>query len=190
MSVTDNVQCFGETTEATDTKRYGDRAIKRQSSYEIELFVFRWSDGRERERLWSRTLTVTRDNFETEYQEVWDQRRSEAGSRGAPLASVYLGYAVDGEVIHSAKVVPCWACDGLVLIEDGDHRRNQYCSDQCRDDLNRRWQAERKRDQRSEQRTPRPCDQCGESFTPKRSDAKFCSARCRVAAHRKAGGKR
>jgi hypothetical protein len=31
----------------------------------------------------------------------------------------------------------------------------------------------------------RSCDGCGASFVPKRSDAKFCSARCRVAAHRK-----
>lgn len=30
----------------------------------------------------------------------------------------------------------------------------------------------------------RPCQQCGESFTPRRSDARFCSGRCRVAHHR------
>jgi hypothetical protein len=32
----------------------------------------------------------------------------------------------------------------------------------------------------------RPCDGCGAVFMPKRSDAKFCSGRCRVAAHRRA----
>jgi len=30
-----------------------------------------------------------------------------------------------------------------------------------------------------------PCQQCGETFQAKRSDAKYCSTRCRVAAHRK-----
>jgi hypothetical protein len=37
-------------------------------------------------------------------------------------------------------------------------------------------------------RTPdiaeRDCEHCGTSFTPSRSDARFCSLRCRVAAHR------
>jgi len=32
--------------------------------------------------------------------------------------------------------------------------------------------------------TPRPCEHCGESFTPKRNDARFCSPRCRLAHHR------
>jgi len=30
----------------------------------------------------------------------------------------------------------------------------------------------------------RPCPQCGEPFTPRRSDAVYCSLRCRVAHHR------
>ena len=32
---------------------------------------------------------------------------------------------------------------------------------------------------------PRPCSHCGTEFTPKRSDARFCKAACRVASHRK-----
>jgi hypothetical protein len=34
----------------------------------------------------------------------------------------------------------------------------------------------------------RVCEQCGESFTPSRSDARYCSGRCRVAAHRQGLG--
>jgi hypothetical protein len=30
----------------------------------------------------------------------------------------------------------------------------------------------------------RACAHCGQTFTPKRSDARYCSGRCRVAAHR------
>jgi hypothetical protein len=30
----------------------------------------------------------------------------------------------------------------------------------------------------------RPCDHCGEPFTPTRADAQYCSGRCRVAHHR------
>lgn len=31
---------------------------------------------------------------------------------------------------------------------------------------------------------PRACDHCREAFAPARGDARFCSGRCRVAAHR------
>ena len=31
---------------------------------------------------------------------------------------------------------------------------------------------------------PRPCPQCGETFTPRRSDAVYCSPRCRLTHHR------
>lgn len=33
-------------------------------------------------------------------------------------------------------------------------------------------------------RQPLPCGHCGKPFTPKRSDARYCSGRCRTAAHR------
>jgi hypothetical protein len=31
---------------------------------------------------------------------------------------------------------------------------------------------------------PRACEQCGSTYTPRRSDSRFCSGRCRVAHHR------
>ncbi len=34
------------------------------------------------------------------------------------------------------------------------------------------------------------CDHCGTEFEPARSDARFCSGRCRVAAHRAAASKK
>lgn len=37
----------------------------------------------------------------------------------------------------------------------------------------------------AKQRPDKRCKQCGGIFVPKRSDARFCSARCRVAAHYK-----
>jgi hypothetical protein len=33
-------------------------------------------------------------------------------------------------------------------------------------------------------REPRECSWCGETFTPTRSDQRYCATRCRVAAHR------
>ena len=54
-----------------------------------------------------------------------------------------------------------------------------YCSVGCR--------TEARRQRRAEAREPKKrikCVQCSERFTPQRSTARFCSARCRVAAHR------
>jgi hypothetical protein len=56
----------------------------------------------------------------------------------------------------------------------------RYCCGECR------WDAdgERRHARRARPRLPRPCMRCGETFTPARSDARYCSGRCRVAAHR------
>src|ERR1019366_7804015 len=58
--------------------------------------------------------------------------------------------------------------------------RVDYCSPRC--------MPKRKRKRKSEAK-PRPtikCAQCGESFSPKRADARTCSGKCRVALHRAA----
>ena len=53
--------------------------------------------------------------------------------------------------------------------------------------IRRAW-AIRKRRERSAAAGDRslPCDHCGATFTPERSTARYCSTRCRVAAHRAA----
>jgi hypothetical protein len=58
-------------------------------------------------------------------------------------------------------------------------RRVMLCDDCQR--LERNWKNAERRRLSPESRT---CAQCGETFAPKRSDARFCSTRCRVAAHR------
>lgn len=58
-----------------------------------------------------------------------------------------------------------------------------YCSPECR----RVLRAEHARARRAEAAAARPardCDRCGQSYIPTRTDARYCSTRCRVAAHR------
>jgi hypothetical protein len=65
------------------------------------------------------------------------------------------------------------------------HAPGWYCSRRCnhrRPRLPRRESRAKDPDTRT-----RACARCGATFTPARSDARYCSARCRVAAHR-AGG--
>jgi len=56
----------------------------------------------------------------------------------------------------------------------------RYCSKRCVLDA---WNA-RRRQGRALKRETVKCGQCNTSFEPKRITARFCSSRCRVAAHR------
>ena len=47
-----------------------------------------------------------------------------------------------------------------------------------------RPQAERRKAARQALLIDQPCQQCGDTFTPQRSDARFCSGKCRVYAKR------
>jgi hypothetical protein len=59
-----------------------------------------------------------------------------------------------------------------------------YCSPACKTEARRRKRAEARK---PIQRKPIRCEACGDRFTPIRSTARFCSTRCRMAAHRAAG---
>lgn len=191
-NVTQSGSYSGNIAGTQDVKRYGDRAIRRSESFVVELYLFSLrsvqveTPWQERiEKAWSQTVNVTIENFETEYREAWDEQRRQWRNLG--ISSVSAGMAVDGEITSTyKKIVPCWECGDLVLLDMFDNRLGQYCSDQCRDDRYRREQAESKRRQRAELRGERCCDHCGETYKPKRSGSKFCSTRCRVAASRAA----
>lgn len=60
-------------------------------------------------------------------------------------------------------------------------RPGARCCSACRAAAER----DRKRRQRGTDLSDRLCDACGESFTPKRSDARCCSGRCRAALSRR-----
>ena len=61
-------------------------------------------------------------------------------------------------------------------LRDGEKER--VCSDRC-------YSRASKRRRRPEKRFPDWCPQCGRSFPRNlRADARYCSTRCRVAAHR------
>ena len=59
--------------------------------------------------------------------------------------------------------------------------REKYCCSECQ----REAEARRKREHRQQWRMNKTCPICGEKFTPKRADAKYCSAACRQRAFRK-----
>jgi hypothetical protein len=61
----------------------------------------------------------------------------------------------------------------------------QTCSNQC--NKVRRDKTRIRGDRKPADHTPKPCQHCGERFVPTRSDARYCSTRCRVAAHRANG---
>lgn len=63
----------------------------------------------------------------------------------------------------------------------------KFCSNGCE----RNHRLERRsltRGSRAKEHQEQACAHCGAAFIPKRSDSKFCSGKCRVAAHRQRGG--
>jgi hypothetical protein len=90
-----------------------------------------------------------------------------------------------------ARLRRCRVCDTVWL---GTRGTFQYvleeaeavegmCSPECRREAERRRSAAR-REQVWVPPSPVVCERCGEKFEARRSDARFCSTRCRVAAHR------
>lgn len=75
---------------------------------------------------------------------------------------------------HRNPPQPCVTC-GRPIAGFGGHANPKTCSRECS------WGRPRKRVEHQ----PRACEHCGSLFTPTRSDARFCSGRCRVAAHRR-----
>ena len=59
---------------------------------------------------------------------------------------------------------------------------DRYCGPACA------AQARNARRRAARALGPRPCECCGQEYQPSRRDARYCSTRCRVAAHRAGAG--
>lgn len=84
---------------------------------------------------------------------------------------------------YSGWRAPCVTCGRTVVDTTMTHVRDCRghviaCSDACRRGEHARRKAERR------ERHPRPCDVCGEHFTPTRADGRYCSSPCRQRAYR------
>jgi len=93
------------------------------------------------------------------------------------------------EIIHSAaQSYNAYArtCDcGAVYLSESAARAKRWCSDACRETYAPRKRAwiNRRSAERAEARAATPaqqCAHCGKTFTPPRSNARFCSTECRV----------
>jgi predicted nucleic acid-binding Zn ribbon protein len=106
-----------------------------------------------------------------------------------PKGSEYLfdpeyGWSTRG---HWRAPRPCQHCGRPVYIDTRrDHIRYFVCSDQCRIAIynaNSRHKLKQRREHRSPPK--QPCVICGEPFTPKRTDAIYCSAACKQRGYRR-----
>jgi hypothetical protein len=75
------------------------------------------------------------------------------------------------------RIKPCEACGRKI----SQHR---FCTWRCENHYYNAPAAARRKAQRLEARLGMTCTQCGESFTPKRRDAKTCSPACKQKAYR------
>jgi hypothetical protein len=111
------------------------------------------------------------------------KRRIDAGTASADEKIVFATAHLFGPrldvprmLYYPNKQQRCWICGEMFFAT----WPTRYCSRRC---LRARW---RRRWRRSRAKVPDDlrCGRCGGSFTPTRSDARYCSLRCRVAAHR------
>ncbi len=125
------------------------------------------------------TESLLRDRFLEVYEEVDRERYQERYVAPLPPFEEWAGERLD-----LPRSAPCEGCGR----EIGWARRWWWgyasnpgvwvCSPECR----------RERDARRRRIEPKPkvCEVCGETFTPKRSDARTCSDRCRQRLRREA----
>ena len=73
---------------------------------------------------------------------------------------------------------PCRGCGRPLRMMTWGHKHVPVCSPEC--------ERERHNARRRVEHNSIPCAYCGEEFTQKRSDAKYCSTKCRVYANRAA----
>lgn len=75
----------------------------------------------------------------------------------------------------------CRTCSQAFVGAYGTKHCSARCAREHRRKAQREWIAQKRGSP-----DPKPCAHCGSEFTPQRSTASFCSARCRVAASRRA----
>jgi hypothetical protein len=76
----------------------------------------------------------------------------------------------------------CRQCDGE-FFSKGKHTK--YCTDACATKARNESKIESRSWERKHARAGRTCMVCGEPFDAQRFSKRFCSGKCRVAAHRR-----
>ena len=145
-------------------------------------------------RLWA-PLVRELNRMATEWAESPDgvkfsQWCAENGSVGPQLAATPVPTSVSGRCRHCGR--------RFYRARDGDRpswqlRTGLYCSDRCQraatEPARKRRRAAfitARAEKRAAAREDLECQRCGKPLKAQRSTARFCSVRCRVAAHRRA----
>jgi hypothetical protein len=102
---------------------------------------------------------------------VWGQY---SGTYFKPIDAETRAMLLRGQAVEA----PCEVCGTRVVTLVGRFRYT-YCSAGCRLEL-----SDRRKRQGHVSVPPRACTECGEPFTPKRRDARYCSNACRQRAYR------
>jgi hypothetical protein len=144
-----------------------------------------WSTWEPDPEAWADVLAVQKAKVESHYQaemrthvEFVNQLLQSAEGRAAVR---FLHHPVRSEVSppSAGRARRCPVCGGAFYSFYG--RRRRYCSDNC---FGEGWRR-KPRKSRARPRARAACRHCGAVFRQTRKDARYCSARCRVAHHRK-----
>lgn len=155
-------------------------AINRYSRFkEVEVtYKVATDDG---EVLFEKSIVITADNVGDENQLADEAYALWYSLEDDDNSDVYRYF--NGKRVNGYRLEACRLCSTLFFVRD--HHGTKHCSPECSDNAKTSKQAANRKAVRQAARVERPCDHCNEPFTPKRTDAKFCCAKCRVYAKRK-----
>ena len=134
------------------------------------------------EQLWRRSSPIkVRGGYRNKCRRFRLYRRSFVQGKGwVPTTDTDFGY------IWQLRCRGCTQGRGFRVTKEKRWRPGMFQRATCADCL-RSKKRERLQAWREKHRQPTPersCAHCGEQFTPKRSDARYCGATCRQRAHR------
>jgi hypothetical protein len=160
---------------------------------------------------WAHSLELKRERYNTYQQLCLDEewKLIDAAAAGATYAKTVLRLRADNGYISptsrtiststeglltsnpvtggleytylSGKLTNCSICSTPMLVRNNRYR---YCSPKCASQVKSERFARANAKRSKKERQKGICFCCGNTFVKTRSDAKFCSNRCRVTSHR------
>lgn len=130
--------------------------------------------------------------WRTQHYRSWERVHNCAKCAREPYGTFTDGFTLPLGRVRKWKTPywrshPCFGC-GRKIYQWHDPRddtyQTQYLVPACSPECQRKRRLTLANERRRKSKSQRRCSQCEREFVPKRKDARYCSTRCRQAAHR------
>jgi hypothetical protein len=167
------------------------RSLMDKRMWDLDRFEVIEDAWRESIELESQRRTEQEQGKLDQYWDLFDKALDGDGTAAYLLKSITLAFPDGAPKERKAKPVragvgagflrflsKCRHCCTDMAVET---RASKYCSPACHKAAKAAKQQRFNKARLKVEHTPKACEHCHELFTPKRTDARFCATRCRVA---------